>query len=62
MFNSEVTYQVSLARLDGLRREADNRRLAGFVSRASGRSRSRSGVARDGRPRRAPAILRLRGA
>jgi hypothetical protein len=62
MFNSELTYQVGLARLDGLRREADDRRLAGLVSRARGRSRSTNELPRDDRSRRGPAILRLRGA
>ena len=49
MFNSEVTYQVGLAHLDGLRREADDRRLAnvGRSARYELRSIGRSGRLRQ---------------
>ena len=52
MFNSEVTYQVGLAHLDGLRREADDRRLAniGRSARYGLRSIGQSGRLRQPRP------------
>jgi hypothetical protein len=56
--NSSVTYQAGVARIDDLRRAAEERRQANLVSRQSDRARSMSPRTRREQLRRTLAGLR----